>query len=162
MSPVDILHFVATLLAALGSGLIAGVFFIFSTSVMKALARLPVPAGIAAMQSINVVILNPWFFTAFFGTAVAGILAVITAVLHWRYPEAAYVIAGAALYLAGSIVVTIVCNVPKNNALASLAPDDPDAANFWADYVASWTAWNHVRTVASLLATASFTVALSS
>jgi len=48
-----------TLLSALGSGLIAGAFFAFSTFVMGALGRLPAAHGIAAMQSINVVVINP-------------------------------------------------------------------------------------------------------
>jgi uncharacterized membrane protein len=41
------------LFAALGSGLVGGVFFAFSTFVMRALARVPAAQGIAAMQSIN-------------------------------------------------------------------------------------------------------------
>ena len=44
--------------AALGGGLMAGLFFAFSNSVMGALARLPAAQGVAAMNSINVVILN--------------------------------------------------------------------------------------------------------
>lgn len=61
-----------TLLSALGSGVIAGVFFAFSTSVMKALAALPPAQGVAAMQSINVAIINPWFLIPFLGTAAAA------------------------------------------------------------------------------------------
>ena len=49
---------------ALGCGLIGGAFFAFSTFVMKALARLPTPQGIAAMQSINVVVITPLFLDA--------------------------------------------------------------------------------------------------
>ena len=65
--------------AVLGSGVIAGFFFAFSVCVMRALERLPRDQGIAAMQAINVVVLNPWFFTAFFGTAaVCLILAVLS------------------------------------------------------------------------------------
>jgi uncharacterized membrane protein len=56
--------------AALGSCLVAGIFFAFSAFVMRALGQLPNQEGIAAMQKINVTVLNPWFFTAFFGTAV--------------------------------------------------------------------------------------------
>ncbi len=47
--------------ALLGSALVGGVFFAFSSFVMKALARVPSPEGIAAMQSINVVVINPSF-----------------------------------------------------------------------------------------------------
>jgi hypothetical protein len=45
-----------TLVSVLGCGLIGGVFFAFSTFVMKALASLPPAQGIAAMQSINVTV----------------------------------------------------------------------------------------------------------
>lgn len=58
-----------TVLSALGCGLMAGVFFAFSTFVMKALGALPPAQGIAAMQSINVAVINRWFMAAFFGTA---------------------------------------------------------------------------------------------
>jgi uncharacterized membrane protein len=56
---IDHLLFALTLVAALGCGLMAGVFFAFSAFVMKALARLPLAQGIAAMQSINVAVINP-------------------------------------------------------------------------------------------------------
>ena len=71
MAIVDGLLFTFTLVAALGCGLMAGLFFAFSVSVMKALARLSSAEGIAAMQSINVAIINPVFVAAFFGTAAA-------------------------------------------------------------------------------------------
>jgi uncharacterized membrane protein len=58
--------FVLTLLAMLGCGLMAGFFFAFSAVIMAALARLPPAQGIAAMQTINVVVINPWFGVAFF------------------------------------------------------------------------------------------------
>ncbi|MDP3329696.1 MAG: hypothetical protein Q8S60_15520, partial [Parvibaculum sp.] len=58
-----------TLLAALGSGIVAGIFYGFSSFIMGALGKLAPHEGIAAMQSINVVVINPAFFAAFFGTA---------------------------------------------------------------------------------------------
>jgi uncharacterized membrane protein len=64
----NILDLVA-LLSALGCGLAAGIFFAFSTFVMKALGKLAPSQGIAAMQSIYVAIINPWFLRLFFGTA---------------------------------------------------------------------------------------------
>jgi hypothetical protein len=59
---MDCVLFVLTFLAALGSALIGGLFFAFSAFVMRALGRLPPAGGIAAMQSINVAVLNPVFF----------------------------------------------------------------------------------------------------
>ena len=56
-----------TLAAALGAGLVAGIFFAFSAFIMSALKRLPPKGGISAMQSIIVAVLNPAFFFVFFG-----------------------------------------------------------------------------------------------
>jgi uncharacterized membrane protein len=148
-----------TLVAALGCGLIAGVFFVFSTFVMKALARLPPSQGIVAMQSINVTVINPWFMGAFFGTALACAVAMVGALPRWPQAQAMHTAFGAALYLLGSVGVTLLCNVPRNNALAALAPHEPESARRWADYLAGWTAWNHVRTAAALGAGGFLTVA---
>ncbi|MGH7315845.1 MAG: DUF1772 domain-containing protein [Candidatus Rokuibacteriota bacterium] len=160
MEAVDRLLFTLTLCAALGCGVVAGIFFAFSAFVMKALSRLPPGEGIAAMQSINVAVLNPWFMVAFFGTAVACVLASISSLLRWHQPGALYVLAGGVLYLVGTLLVTMVFNVPRNESLASVAPADPDGARRWTGYVATWTAWNHVRTAAALAAAASLSVAL--
>jgi len=157
---IDRLLFVLTLLSALGCGLMAGFFFAFSACVMNALANLPPAQGIAAMQSINVAVLNRWFFAAFFGTAAACILLAVCSLLMWHQPGAIYRLIGSALYLVGTILVTIVFNVPRNDALASIDPASADGASLWAGYLISWTAWNHVRTVAALAAAASLTIAL--
>ena len=50
---------VTAILALLGSGIVGGVFYAFSSFVMKALARVPSEEGIAAMQSTNVVVISP-------------------------------------------------------------------------------------------------------
>jgi uncharacterized membrane protein len=149
------------LIAALGSALVAGVFFAFSAFVMRALARLPAAHGIAAMQSINVVVLNPWFLGVFLGTAAICVGAALAAVALWPQPRGAWLGTGSALYLAGSLGVTMACNVPRNNRLAALRPDDADAAGVWAAYLHAWTRWNHVRTAASLAAATAFCIALS-
>jgi uncharacterized membrane protein len=160
-SAVDWL-FVLTLLTALGSGLMAGVFFAFSSFVMKALARLSPAEGIAAMQSINVTVINPLFMAAFLGTTAAGLVVVVAALFRWSDPTSVYLLAGGTLYLVGCFVVTGAFNVPRNNALAAAAPDDPEGHRLWANYLSRWTAWNHVRTAASLVAAISLTLALVS
>ncbi len=45
--------------------------------------------------------------------------------------------------------MTVVANVPRNDALLKLAPGTPEAAVYWRSYVREWTMWNHIRTVAS-------------
>jgi uncharacterized membrane protein len=65
--------------ALLGSAVIGGVFFAFSSFVMKALARIPSSEGVAAMQSINVVVIIPTFLSVFMGTTVLslGVLGLV-------------------------------------------------------------------------------------
>ena len=151
---------ILTLLAALGSGLIAGAFFAFSTFVMKALARLQPPQGIAAMNSINVVVINPWFLGVFVGTALACLVLAVSALLTWHKPGTGYLLAGGLLYIAGTFLVTMVFNVPRNDALAAVDPASAEGARLWTDYLSSWTAWNHVRTAAALAAAALLTLGL--
>jgi uncharacterized membrane protein len=107
-----------TLIAALCCGLMAGVFFAFSAFVMKALVRLPTTQGVAAMQSINVAVINPLFLGPFLGTAAACVLLAGAALASWQRPARPYLLAGSLLYLLGSVLVTMVCYVPRNNALA--------------------------------------------
>jgi uncharacterized membrane protein len=152
--------FVLTLVTALGCGLVAGFFFAFSTCLMKALARRPAAEGLAAMQSINVTVINPLVMGALFGTALACIAVVIGAVLEWGEPYAVYLLIGGAVYLVGTILVTAAYHVPRNDALAKLDPNSPDAAGHWSRYVREWTAANHVRTLSSLAAATLLTIAL--
>lgn len=152
--------FALTLVSALGSGLIAGVFFAFSTFVMGALGRLPAPHGIAAMNSINVVVINPWFLGAFMGTAALCVLLAVAAFMKWPEPDAMLLLIGALLYFAGTFLVTMIFNVPLNDALAAVAPDSPAGADLWTRYLSTWTNWNHARTVAALAASALLTIAL--
>src|SRR5262245_17612918 len=147
------------LAAALGAGLVAGIFFAFSAFIMAALERLPPEGGISAMQSINVTVLNPVFFFVFFGTAVAALLLAIAAFAGWS-PRPPYLIAGALLYLAGTIFVTMAFNVPLNNKLAATGAKSAEGASVWKTYLSAWTTWNHVRTIAALAACALFILAL--
>jgi uncharacterized membrane protein len=156
----DDLVFGLTLTTAVGCGLIGGVFFAFSTFVMAGLKRLPPAQGIAGMQSINVTAISPLFMLALFGTALGCIALAVGSVAGWGESRTVYVLVGTGLYLVGTIVVTMVFNVPRNDALAAVAPESSEGASLWATYLDSWTAWNHVRTISSLAAAVSFVLAL--
>lgn len=138
----------------------AGTFFAFSTFVMKALAKLPAERGIAAMQSINVVVLNPLFLAVFVGTAGLCLVLGAAALLRWAQPAAAWLLAGSVLYLIGNLIVTRACNIPLNDALARIDPAAAESANVWQAYVDDWSRWNHVRTITALLGCAAFACAL--
>ena len=159
MSP----EFVAALIVitAAGAGLMAGFFLAFSACVMAALARRPAAQAIAAMQSINVTVLNPLFFTAFFGTAIGCIVLLLFSLLSRDTPGSMLLAAGSLCYLIGAIFVTIACNVPRNDRLAAVDPASTQGADLWIAYLAGWTRWNHVRTAASLAAAVAFILASS-
>ena len=144
-------------LAALGSGLIAGTFFAFSAFVMTALARLPAAQGIAAMQKINIVVINPLFMTVFLGTAAVCAIMLVLSLAQWD----AYLLIASLAYLAGTFGVTMVFNVPLNNRLAAVDTATAAGEKLWALYLVQWTRWNHVRTVAAVIAMAAFILALA-
>jgi uncharacterized membrane protein len=138
-----------TLLACVGAGTVGGVFFAFSTFVMKALAQLPADQGVTAMQRINVVVLNPLFLGVFLGTAFLAAACVVLSVLRWGSLQSVLLLASGLLYLGGSLLVTVAFNVPRNERLAGLDPGSAQAAEYWGAYLCEWSRWNHVRSAAS-------------
>lgn len=149
---------VLLIIASVGSGLIGGLFFIFSNTIMSALDRLPNGGGVPAMQRINEVILNPLFFAVFFGTGLLSLVLLVFYLAHLNEPGAAAACVAALVYLLGSVGVTMVCNVPLNNRLAAVSTSARDLTAHWQAYRGPWTRWNHVRTIACLLAAAAFAV----
>ena len=149
-----------TFAAAVLSGVMGGIFYAFSTTIMAALAKIPAPSGIAAMQSINVAVVNPLFMLALFGPALLSVVLLVAAVFGWGDLETGWVIAGSLLYLIGSIVITGAFNIPLNNALDKLSPNAPESASYWTRYVSEWTLWNHVRTAACIAAMICFILAV--
>lgn len=146
--------------AAAASGLMTGFFYAFSICVMPALAQRPAAEAAAAMQSINRVVLNPWFLPVFLGTALWTIALAAVALADGLSVASLCIGAGAAAYCLGTFAVTMRFNVPMNDALAAASTQDPAIAAHWSDYLRNWTRWNHVRSWAALLATLCFIAAL--
>ena len=140
-------------LACIGAGTIGGVFFAFSTFVMKALAQLPANQGVAAMQRINVAVLSPLFLGAFMGTALLSAGCVVAS-FPWSTPRSPLLLAAGLLYLVGSFFVTMVFKVPRNERLARLNVESSEAVVYWLAYVREWSRWNHLRTAASVASAA--------
>ena len=158
---IDGPYFWLTVLGVLGTGLVAGVFCGFSTFVMRGLAALPPAQGVAAMNAINVTAVMPAFMLVFLGSAVlCAVLAVVTFVL-WPDDGRVELLVGSALYLFGSFGVTMVANVPRNDALLKLDPGTSEAAAYWPSYIREWTFWNHVRMVASAGSAVAYVLALT-
>jgi uncharacterized membrane protein len=143
--------FALALLLCLGAGTVGGVFFGFSSFIMRALADLPAAQGVAAMQRINLVVLNPAFIGVFMGSAALSLACIAFAAWRWgAAADAPWLLAAGLAYGLGCFGVTMAFNVPRNERLARLDAASADAQAYWPRYVREWTRWNHVRTAASL------------
>lgn len=140
---------------ALGCGLMAGLYYAFSAFIMTALSRIAPEAGVATMNAINDVILKTSFMPLFMGTSLGSAVIGILAVVRWQGSDSLVILLGALIYVVGMFGVTAAVNVPLNNALAA------NGLPTWPRYLIDWTLWNHVRTVASLIASALFIYALA-
>jgi uncharacterized membrane protein len=156
----DRLIFALAFAAAIGSGLVGGIFFAFSNFVMAALGRLPSKQGVAAMQSINVTVLNPAFLLAFLGTGLVCVALAPGSYVWWDQASGKLILVASLVYVVGCVGVTMICNVPLNDALAAVQPGTSEAAAIWSRYLGDWTTWNHVRTVAPIVSAILFTAAL--
>ena len=147
-----------TFAAAIGSGIVGGIFYAFSSFVMAALGRLPSAQGAAAMNAINVTVINPTFMMAFMGTTLVCLVLAGGSLFWWGRTGATLSLAARLIYIVGCFGVTMVCNVPLNDQLAAVASAQEPA--LWSRYLDVWTAWNHVRTLASITSALLFSAAL--
>ena len=156
---------VVVAITALASAVLGGALFSFSTFVMQALGRLEPADGVRAMQRINEeaprgLLMLPLLVSPL-GSVVVGVLAVT----GWGV-EGTTLVGDRALLLVGAVlgvaafIVTTGANIPRNNVIAALDPDDGGAAGVWAGFQQSWTRWNHARVVLAIVAAVLLGVAL--
>jgi uncharacterized membrane protein len=161
MTPSPVL--VLTAAAAVGAAAAGGVFFAFSSFVMRGLDRTGPAAAITAMRGINAEAqANGAFLALFFGSALLGLAVGVVATVQLRQPGSGYLLAGAVLSVL-AVIVTIAFNVPLNDRLDAVDPaalSAADAAREWRHYLGPWATWNHVRTVSPLLGSALMLVGL--
>ncbi|WP_239647126.1 anthrone oxygenase family protein [Nocardiopsis salina] len=136
-------------LATTTTGLVAGLFYAYSCSVMLALRQVGDRTFIDVMQRINTAILNGWFALGFGGALLSTALA---AGLHLGddRPVLVRILSALALYVA-MVFVTRAFNIRLNNELAEAGPADriarPDAVR--RSFEGPWVRWNIVRTLLS-------------
>ena len=151
---MEVFRGAALIAATITVGLAAGVFFAYANSVMPGLRRTDDRTFVGAFQAVDKAIVNPLFMACLFGALVlAGLAAGLqinaddSSVLPWA--AAAFV-----LYLS-AIIITVVVNVPLNNAIQAAGnPDHVDdlAAVRRQFNEAKWAAWNIVRALVSAAA----------
>ena len=138
--------------AVLLSGLSAGLFYAWQVSVIPGTRRVLSMTYLETMQAINRAILNPAFFLVFFGCL---ILLAISTFQHYQSGATFYLLLGATLtYLIGTFGVTVLGNVPLNDALdvmelAELTAEQ--AGDFRRHYELKWNRFHLIRTIFSVL-----------
>lgn len=137
------------------AGLAAGLFYSWDCSIVDGLGKLPDEQYLSAFQSINRVILNPYFFMSFMGSV---FLLPIAAWMTYKTGNSAsfyFILAAAILYIVGVFGITIGGNVPLNDMV-----DKFDIANASSEAIrvmrlkfeAKWNFLQHIRTYAAILA----------
>jgi uncharacterized membrane protein len=145
------------ILTGILTGMLAGVLFAFSVSVIPGLRDLDAKRHIAAMQRINVRIINPLFMFSFLGPT---ILLPLAAFLHRDSESFPLLLIAGVLHIIGVNGVTIIGNVPLNNRLAEVTVDTltgVEAEQIRQDYHGQGSLWmhlHHLRTVAAVGAVA--------
>lgn len=132
--------------------LVAGFFYAYGSSVLIGLDALPPRDAVRAMQAINLHVRNWIFGPSFFGSLILPVITLLFAVPARRWSVAGWVAAAALLYGFGAFLLTLQINVPLNEALARVDPDQADIARIAREYFEPWRFWNWVRTLASTLA----------
>jgi uncharacterized membrane protein len=143
-------------LACIVTGLMSGLFFSYSTSVSPGLKNISDAASLASMQSINRAILNPIFFVVFFG---ALILLPLNGYLQYERPvtvRSGLFLAAAIIYITGAFGVTILGNIPLNNALDKFDLSNASSENMRSMRNLFETRWNNLNLVRTLASTISF------
>lgn len=146
------------LLAACTAAVTGGVYLAFSAMVMPALRSRPAADAIATMQHVNAQAVRAPFMLVFFSGAAAAFAVVVVEVARVRTDGALSVgtaigAAGAVLALA-SLVVTVACNVPRNDAVAMLDPASAADQVRWLSVAREWTTANSLRGGLSVLGAA--------
>jgi uncharacterized membrane protein len=136
------------------TGLVAGLFYAWSVSITRGLARVADREYVSVMQATNRAIQNPLFFASFFG---AQILLPVSSFFFYGTGGARFwlILASTVVYTAGVMGVTVFGNVPLNNRLdrfklESSSPEEIAGAR--GGYENLWNNLNTVRTVSSILA----------
>jgi uncharacterized membrane protein len=139
--------------AVLTMGLLAGLFYAYSVSVMPGLGDADDRTLIDAMQQINEAIENPVFFLSFLGAPVLALAALVVVRRSGSRQVIRWIVAALVLY-GVAFLVTVAFNIPLNDELAEAGDPEriADPARVRDDFYGPWVAWNIVRTVASAAA----------
>ncbi|QSB03954.1 DUF1772 domain-containing protein [Natronoglycomyces albus] len=156
---IEFLQSASLLTAMLTSGLLAGLFYAYSISVMPGLGRADDTSFIVSFQGINEAIINGWFMASFIGGPLLTIVAIGSHIPGEHRDLLPWLVAAAAAHVS-TFVITGRVNVPLNNALAAAGEDSTPHSQARERFETRWNRWNNVRTLTSLAAFFCLAVAL--
>lgn len=151
---------VALVVGVVTCGVMTGLLFAFSGSVLAGMNTIAPAHSIRAMQTMNTALLNPFFGLAFFGSTLSAAYLGVRALLRDPSPSRTLLLVGAAFFVIGVFLVTITVNVPMNNRLQRFDGDQLRAAEEWRRFSGRWLLVNHLRTLDGAIATIAFSLAL--
>ncbi|MEU9854006.1 anthrone oxygenase family protein [Streptomyces sp. NPDC047974] len=143
----------ATLLIALAvgsTGLYAGFLLVFLTGIMPALGRLTDAAFVTAMRRVNEAVPRAVFLAVFVAAALLPLAAYLVPVEGRTETQRWLVLAGFVCAVLNHLV-TVVGNVPLNNALAAAEGPDEDPSATRAAFEARWNGYHRIRTALILV-----------
>ncbi|UGA57475.1 anthrone oxygenase family protein [Vibrio sp. VB16] len=146
--------------SAVSTGLLAGIYFIFSNTVMPALAGMATTSAAEVMQRINRLILNPPFLVLFMGSAFTSLLLIGLSLFGLGLPDSTLGIFAAGLTMT-TFFSTIGGNVPLNNLLEGTSLHSISLDKTWLHYLSKWIKWNHLRALLSSIATILYSLELA-
>jgi uncharacterized membrane protein len=135
--------------AILAYALVGGVFLAFSDFIMRSLSLTDGVGGVEAMQVINREVFRWVFMALFLGMAAVSLVISGYAAISLSGPAGTLILLSGLVYLVGCFGVTVVFNVPMNEALAGMDLAAEATQTYWTGtYLPRWTFWNTVRTIA--------------
>lgn len=154
--------FILIQFAILAYAFVGGVFLAFSDFIMRSLANTGGVGGVEAMQVINREVFRWVFMALFLGLVPVSLVIVGINIFSPSSPAATLTALAGMVYLFGCFGVTIVFNVPMNEALAKMNLSESETQNYWNQtYVPRWTFWNTVRMTACAVSAALLLFALA-
>ncbi len=146
----DLIVNILVIVAAIGAGLMAGLYYAFSAFIMKSFDQIGSSNAVVAMNSINEVILRSSFMLLFFGSTILFALLIAVGIFYETTSASWLLISAGLIYVIGMFVCTAAFNVPLNNQLAAVGDEKQERYELWNLYYTNWTRWNSLRAFCSL------------
>lgn len=141
--------------AILAYALVGGVFLAFSDFIMRSLSLTGGAGGVEVMQVINREVFRWIFMALFLGMAAVSLVIAGIGAITLSHPAGMLILIAGLVYLVGCFGVTVLFNVPMNEALAGMELSEDATRAYWkGTYLPRWTFWNTVRTLACGLSAA--------